>query len=49
MNRVCNMASDIYEAPSVACYSVLVEKGYASTSNRGDIEDLGGTKEEGDW
>ena len=47
MNSNCKI-SDIYEAPSVACCAVLVEKGYSS-SKRGDIEDLGGTNEEGYW
>ena len=48
MNNNHKIVSDIYEAPSVACCVVLVEKGYA-TSKRGDIEDLGETNEEGYW
>ena len=37
-----------YESPSVACYAVLVEKGYSS-SKRGSLEDLGESNYEGDW
>ena len=49
MNRHHNISTAIYEAPSVACFVVFVERGYASTSQRGDIENLGETKEEGEW
>ena len=49
MNSMRKIASEMYEAPAVACYAVLVEKGYSSTSKRGDIEDLGETNDEGDW
>jgi hypothetical protein len=48
MNSNCKTASEIYETPSVACCVVFVEKGYSS-SKRGDLEDLGGSKEEGYW
>jgi hypothetical protein len=49
MNSVFKIAPVFYEAPSVACYAVFVEKGFYLTSQEGDLEDLGGTKEEGDW
>ena len=48
MNNSHKIVSDIYEAPSVTCCAVFVDKGYA-TSKRGDIEDLGETNEEGYW
>lgn len=48
MNSKRKIVSDIYEAPSVACCVVLVEKGYL-ISKRGDIEELGETNEEGYW
>ena len=48
MNSTYNIVLEIYEAPSVACCTMFVEKGYSS-SKRGDIEDLGGTKDEGYW
>ena len=49
MNSMYKIASETYEAPSVACCVVFVEKGYSSTSKRGDIEDLGETNDEGYW
>lgn len=49
MSRVYNTVSEIYEAPSLVCCTVSVENGYASTSKRGDIEDLGETNDEGYW
>ena len=49
MNRIYNISSEIYETPSVTCCTVLVEKGYSLTSQLGDIENLGDTKEEGEW
>ena len=49
MNRLYNISSAIYEAPSVACCSAFVEQGYSLTSQLGDIENLGDTKEEGEW
>ena len=48
MNSKCKIVSELYEAPTVACCAVFVEKGYSS-SKRGDLENLGDTKEEGDW
>ena len=48
MNSKYKIASDIYDAPTVVCCDVSVEKGYSS-SKRGDIEDIGGTKDEGYW
>lgn len=48
MKMRCNISSVVYEAPSVTCCTVLVEKGYL-TSKRGDIENLGDIKEEGEW
>lgn len=48
MNNKYKIESDIYEAPSMACCAVSVERGYSS-SKRGDLENLGDTKEEGDW
>lgn len=49
MNRVYNISSVAYEAPSVASCAVCVEKGFSATSQWGNLEDLGGTKEEGGW
>ena len=49
MNNLYKMASATYETPSVVCYAVFVEKGYSSTSQRGDVENLGETKDEGEW
>ena len=48
MNSSYKIVSDIYEAPSVVYCAVVVEKGYSS-SKRGEIEDIGGTNDEGDW
>ena len=48
MNSNYEIVSAPYEAPSVACYVVLVEQGYGS-SKRGDLEDLGETNDEGYW
>jgi hypothetical protein len=48
MNSKYDIVLEIYEAPSVSCCTVLVENGYSS-SKRGDIEDLGETKDEGYW
>lgn len=48
MSSKYNMVFESYEAPSVACYAVLVEKGYRS-SKRGELEDLGETNDEGYW
>ena len=44
-----NIVSLAYEAPSLICCMVHIEKGYSLTSQFGDIENLGGSKEEGDW
>ena len=39
----------LYEAPFVTCCSVVVEQGYLATSAPVQIENLGDTKEEGEW
>ena len=44
-----NISPAIYEAPAVVCSAVLVEKGYALTTQWTTIENLGETKEEGEW
>ena len=49
MNNLYNIVPVIYETPSVVCCAVSVEKGYSLTSQSGNIENLGETKEEGDW
>lgn len=49
MNSNYKIVTTPYEAPSVACCAVFVEKGYSSTSKRGEIEDLGETNDEGYW
>ena len=49
MNNKHERTPALYEAPSVGCCAVFVEKGYSSTSKRGEIEDLGETKDEGYW
>ncbi|MBR5808340.1 MAG: hypothetical protein IKY24_06945 [Alistipes sp.] len=38
-----------YEAPLVNSCLVAVERGYSSTSERVELEDLGETKSEGEW
>ena len=48
MSSNYKIAPGIYETPSVACYAVLVEAGYAS-SKRGELENLGDEREEGYW
>ena len=50
MNRIYkDISSVIYEAPCVASYVVSVEKGFALTTQWAIIENLGETKEEGEW
>lgn len=48
MNSNYKIVPAPYEAPSVVCCVVAVEKGYHS-SKRGEIEDLGETNDEGYW
>lgn len=38
-----------YLFPTVVYYSIAVEAGYSATSNFVVIENLGETKEEGEW
>lgn len=48
-NRESAALPATYVAPSVVCCMVLVESGYSSTYQRVEIENLGETKDEGDW
>ena len=49
MNSLFKIVTVEYESPSVACCAVSVEKGYALTTQWATIENLGETKEEGEW
>lgn len=49
MNSLFKIVTVEYESPSVTCCAVSVEKGYALTTQWAIIENLGETKEEGEW